>query len=270
MIRREFMKYWQDTFKCSIGWGKAWQKNSLYLKGCCLKDFSFQQIDFDFPPKVNNMIEYSNPIMPIEVMCKQDYITFGNCKAATPHPCVEVPFGYFPGEVMPTQEKGNNPMRIENTSATAYVTAPKSDDATSRGYLLSRLSLYDGWRNPKLRELSELFNLGEDGRPKTHLQLIDAIKNDKFSLDDKVVKRLKRLQDDLGEDDEDFLDGYGPFYGIVFTGFPQSDRKGYDAAVKELEALTKATKDTIMVKSPADGLAALQALEAWTPAGKAN
>lgn len=231
------------------------------------KDFHFF-IECVYGRKVDpSMIKYSNP-MPIEVTTQRDVI-FGNCKAATPVYTNPYCFGFSPE----TQEKGNNPMRIENTSATAYVTAPKSDDATSRDYLLSRLAIYDGWRNPKLNELSTFFNLGEDGRPKTYLQLIDAIKNDKFSLDDKAVKRLKRLQDDLGEDDEDFLEEYGcygPFYGIVFNDLPKSDRKGYDAAVKELEALTKATKDTIMVKSPADGLAALQALEAWTPAGKAN
>lgn len=222
--------------------------------------------------------KYSNPYLTSEAIPKAIPVSLGNCEAATP----SVAKNLTATEVRLREamlfatkadgQQGNNPMRIDNTTATAYVTAAKSDDATSRDYLLSRLSLYEGWRNPKMPELSTFFNLNEDGRPKTYLQLIDAIKNDKFSLDDKAVKRLKRLQDNLDAEDEDFDEeyGYGPFFGLIFTDFPKSDRKGYDAAVKEFEALMKATKDTIMVKSPAEGLTALQVLEAWTPVGKSN
>lgn len=221
-------------------------------------------------------IKYFVEIKGKEFMKQHEEVTLGNCEAATsacpPHwydmlaPQQPAPFGYG-------QEKGNNPMRIDTTTATAYVTAPKSDDATSREYLLDRLSAYESWRSPKLSELSELFNLKEDGLPKTYLQLIDAIKNDKFSLDKKIVSRLKRIQEDLEETGEEGIlgdYGYGPFYGLVFTDLPKPDQEGYYVAVKELEALVKATKDTIRVKSPTEGLTALQALEAWTPAGKAS
>lgn len=162
-------------------------------------------------------------------------------------------------------------MRIENTTATAYITAPKSDDATSRDYLLNRLERLNHWSNPKDGELRKLFNMDATEQPETYQQLIDAIKGDKFTLDPKKVQRLKDIEDGLDGEGPDLSDyGYGPFYAMVFTDLPKTDKKGYGAAHKEYDKLKIATKDTIMVASPADGLKALQALEAWLPVGKAN
>lgn len=275
MTRNEYSKVYYEIFGVTHLQREFWQKHRDTLKISSItdsvRDFILKQgtlfmkqyiekniMDTQFAIKTNCMEDYTNPY------------SLGNCIAATPCTYALPKVGYA---VPAIQEKGNNPMRIENTTATAYVTAPKSDDATSRDYLLSRLAIYDGWHDPKASKISDFFNLGEDGRPKSYLQLIDAIKNDKFSLDPKAVARLKRIQDEAAEDGEDFDVedyGYGPFYGIVFTDFPKADRKGYEAAMEEYGALKQTTRDTIMVKSPAEGLTALQTLEAWTPTGKAS
>ncbi len=122
---------------------------------------------------------------------------------------------------IPKQE-GTTPMRYNDNSAyaTASVATQPTDASVTRDYLSNRLAKAD---YPKGRELRELFNLYVDNSPKTYKDLIDAIKNDKFSLDDEVIKNVADTEEEVG---------YGPFYGIIWNG-PQPDKKGYYAALKE-------------------------------------
>ncbi len=168
------------------------------------------------------------------------------------------------------KEEGNNPMatKYNDYSANAAIVSAPSDTAVTRDYLLSRLTNIGTSRySTKGAELREMFRIGTDPAPKTYKQLIDAIKNDKFKLDE---KRIKRAELDAEDDDEDreeysFDRGfYGPMDGIIWDG-PKPDEKGYEKAIKELNQAYLDTKDAIMVKDAEAGLEALKAYENWKP-----
>jgi hypothetical protein len=144
----------------------------------------------------------------------------------------------------------------------------KSDVQIQREHLLGRLKgIEEAYRwGDKSDVLREAFNLDADNTPKTARQLIEAIKGGKFKLDDRIAD----LQD-KGNHYDPVSDDYiqTPFSAIAFDG-PTPDKDGYTKARETLLTLVKDAKDTIIVKSPEDGLTAIQALEAWTPTGKAN
>ncbi len=144
----------------------------------------------------------------------------------------------------------------------------KSDVQIHREHLLTRLRGIDEdyrWGS-KSDSLREAFNLDADNTPKTSRALIEAIKAGTFKLDERVAD----LQD-KGNHYDPVSDEYiqTPYAAIKFDG-PTPDKDGYTKARETIQALLKDAKDTIIVKSPEDGLTAIQALEAWTPTGKAN
>lgn len=161
------------------------------------------------------------------------------------------------------------------------VTAPPSDTSKMRDYLMSRLTdiigRYD-WRRPIHGKLRKQFNLDAPVIPLTSQEIIDAFKNGKVSIDQKKVDKqtayfkAKKLEQDFDDFDDDFdYDGISNrYYGVTFTDLPVADRKGYDEAGKAYEQAILSAKDDIAVLDPKDGLAALKALENWTPTGKAN
>lgn len=163
----------------------------------------------------------------------------------------------------PTKQEGNKPMatRFNEVYANAVIAAPTSDTATQRDYLLSRLS---NAAYPKYNELDKLFHRFVDNTPKTYKDLIDAIKNDKFTIDAKIAKRVDAAADAERDEDECNYNYRGPFYGIVWAG-DQFDDKAWLAARNESEKQQRAAKDIIMTGDAAAGLAALQAFEAWLP-----
>lgn len=132
-------------------------------------------------------------------------------------------------------------------------------------YLSCRVDdVYRELRSP----LAEKFNLYKDNAPRTYKELIDAIKNDKFKLNEKRIKAMEAR----AEDDEDA--GWdcpycGPFDGIIWDG-PQPDEKGYEAALDSLQKARIRALDIIKTSPAADGLKALQEFEKWTPEGAAN
>lgn len=170
-------------------------------------------------------------------------------------PCGEVPFGYFPCEEM--KKEGKTPMKNYNDSyACASVSTAKSDTAVTRDYLLNRL---ENARYPKERGFTDTFNLYVDNFPKTYKELIDVIKNGKYTIDSKIEKQLAAVEADPSDS------WYaGAFAGFIWDG-PKADRPGYDQAVKDLKDRQIKARDTIMVKDADAGLAALEAFEAWTP-----
>lgn len=216
-----------------------------------------------------NLIRYSNPYL-------------GNCQATTP--CMEVPFGYFPSEV--TKQEGNNPMCISKHAAYATpvsttalsslsIAMPtlKSDEMFQREYLIEQFNeltgntwRYDCWYRKAVDVLRKTFNMDAPISPKSSQELIDAFKSNAITIDQKKVDAQAAFlianemdQDDLWE--EGIRDRY---YGITFTSLPISDPKGYGLAIDALAKAQKDTKHKIMISSPADGLTALMALEAWT------
>lgn len=160
--------------------------------------------------------------------------------------------------ICPKQE-GKTPMRNYNDAyASANITSPRSDTAVQRDYLLGRLNQAE---YPKQHSFMKLFNLHVDNAPKTYKELVDAIKNDKFSLDAKIVKKVDNFSD---EDNPEGYNPYGPFFGIVWDG-PKPDPEGYAVASKDLTKQFTAAKDTIMTSDATTGLKALQDFEAWLP-----
>lgn len=163
-------------------------------------------------------------------------------------------------------------MRIDNTTATAYVTAAKSDESTQRDFLLEEFSrATESWRDTKPCEIGKLFNLGASLFPDSSQELIDAFANSKFTVDTAKVA----LNTAANTGSEGYYDANGDytgrqFYGITFTDLPVADRSGYDAAIEAYKKQKVDTKRKIIVGTPADGLAALEALEAWMPTTPAN
>lgn len=201
------------------------------------------------------------------------YVSFGNCtEAATPPPHICTDADCM-GCDFPKQEKGNNPMGYNQATAT-NITSSLSDEAIQRGYLLEHLkedNQYTWKEDTKYGELRELFFINVSQVPKSGKELLDAIQHGKFTVDQKRLDAAAKHRQ-TGEIDDEFYDDdyYSLYYGITFTDYPKPDRKGYDAAVKAYELAVKQTERKIIVGTPAEGLAALEALEAWLPTGKAN
>lgn len=164
------------------------------------------------------------------------------------------------------QQEGVNPMNTINTTAT--VTASKTDLQTQREYLLKRWndvqsSFCYGSLDTKL---NDAFNLNVDNHPKTSKELFDGITSGKYTLDAKksALQDIAAAKSDGGFYDDDDNIVWGPLYAFNWGGLTP-DRLGYEKARESFNDQLKAAKDTIMIADPADGLAALQALEAWTP-----
>lgn len=141
------------------------------------------------------------------------------------------------------KQQGNNPM---------------TDTEISRSYLTQRLEAVS---RTKRNELPSIFNLYASTAPKSYKELIDWVKNDKFKLDAKMVKRIDASIDENGGD------YYGSFLdGIIFTGAAKvPDNDGFNAAEKERVLKAQAVKDVIYTADAATALKALQDFEAWTP-----
>lgn len=170
------------------------------------------------------------------------------------HPIVNIPYDlfehYFVSNYGTTsaEAKGVKPKEEEKETAMSL----EQDQIV---YLNNRV--YDVYRS---FNFTEMFNIYVNNSPKTYKELIDAIKNDKFKLDEKRTKRI-----DECVEDEDFWGS--SFDGIIWDG-PQPDQDGYYQAQKELKAAFIATKDAINVLPPAEGLKALQEFEKFEPSNK--
>lgn len=210
---------------------------------------------------------------PVTNVCIADYpcapYSLGDCKPIPPMPCVEMPYGMLPGEVYPYQnQQGTNPMgyEIKTTAAVASIINSATDESKQRDFLLEelrRFSPYD-WRTPFDAELHKMFNIDAPRAPRSSQELLDAFKAGAISIDQKKVdmNTAYNAGDGSCEDDDGEYVG-AQYYGITFTTLPIEDRKGYTKAKEEFDAAKVDTKRTIMIGTPAEGLAALKALESW-------
>lgn len=246
--------------------------------------FKMKSISTDDFVKAKKMLDRVNIPEPL--------IFFGNCTATIPvHPEPTYKKGYEPVRLMDMQfatktdcmkqEQGNNPMGYNLATATTISTPTMSDEAIQRQYLLKMLEEDNRhtWKeDTKYAELRKLFNIDAPTYPRTTQGLLDAIKNGKFTVDQEKLSAQQEWTDAGRSGWSDYdgdldMDNDGPydtFFGLTFTDLPKEDRKGYDLAVKDYELAMERTKRKIIISSPADGLAALEALEAWLPTGKAN
>lgn len=137
---------------------------------------------------------------------------------------------------------------VENTMTTY------NEIEASRKYLNNRVqSVFWTKRNA----IATQFRIHNSDTPRTYKELIDAIKNDKFTLD---AKRTAAIDEYVADED-----WYGnAFDGIKFNLPTAPDRDGYKAAADALEKAKTATYDVIATADPAAGLKALQDFEAWT------
>lgn len=146
----------------------------------------------------------------------------------------------------PKQEE--NEMGYQNNAAIAAINIP-SEDAKQRDYLKSRL--YD-IETSKIKDLRVKFNMDAPKGPKTMLDLIDRIKNDKFTLpEDEWSKTYKHYST------RDVLDN------MDWRTTP-ADKDGFASAEKLLGKAYTDAKDAIMIQEPTEGLKALQAFELQT------
>ncbi len=177
------------------------------------------------------------------------------------------------------EKEGNNPMNT-NTNLNLTVDASASGNTETRqqrDYLLSQFrERFDGWRNDKREELAKLFKIYGPTKPQSAADLVAAIKADKFTIDQKKIDVWLAKQQYYAEDEGDEFDAVkalqdnGTFFAMTFTDFPEPDHKAFNAALTAWEKAKQATKDLIMVSTPIDGLAAMNALTAWQPTGLAN
>lgn len=177
-------------------------------------------------------------------------------------PCV--PCDPYPVDTVPSKKKDTNPMRYDSVTVAPAINieakAAPDADAVKRKYLNDRLYMVRGnFRNA----MQDKFNYYGSAAPKTYKQLIEKITKGEFKLDEKRTKKI-----DFYVEDNDW---YGnSFDGIIWTGEGAPDRDGYNAVIELFEVEYKKTQDTVAIGTPAEGLAAIQALEAWTPPAVAN
>lgn len=208
-----------------------------------------------------------------------EWFTLGDCKPATP--TVYQPQYYIDncGFAVPKQEQGNNPMRSYNDTAnvagaTATVINAQSDESKQRDYLMHEFDVATNYLDRTPSKMRKLFNLDAPTKPRTSAELIAAFKDGKFTVDQKKVDRNAAYlmteehdEDFYGcpYDDNDNVYAGSQYYGITFTDLPVADQKGYEAAMVEYGTLKKNVKRTIIVGTPAEGLAALISLESFAP-----
>lgn len=154
----------------------------------------------------------------------------------------------------PKEKKKEKIMGYNTAVAVTTASAGPSEAQVKIDYLLSRARSVKYDRDDNL---AKIFHLYVDNTPKTFKDLIDAIKNDKFKLDEERTKKILEKSAKYGY-------YYGPLDGIIFDG-PEKDRDGYNVAVNELEKKYIELKDTIQIKSADEALDALRAFETWLP-----
>jgi hypothetical protein len=290
MSRAEFGRAFMAYFNTNIHSHQVWKWNRGMLQASSVGEFDIR-----------------NLVMPEEVM--RAIMNYG-CKSNPPVPCVssfttamspQIVYSY--GQLAPLSKSvptanwneyysdgSKKQQEVDNTMYTTTKTtantlainidanhaAVKSDVQSQRDMILQTLKdEFGSWRDPKISELRNMFNLNAPERPKTFAAMVEAIKAGRYTVDQKKIdKHIQDLSEEYGYDvdAEDFdMDDHIPFwYGVTFTDLPKADQKGFDAAVKAWERAKKEAQEDIMVLEPAQGLAALRALRDWKPVGKSN
>ncbi len=149
---------------------------------------------------------------------------------------------------------------IKSTGAVASIQAEADrSDENKRQHLLEQLR-QTKWT--KRDQAEKFFNLSVDSSPKNFRELLAAIKDGKFTIDEKRAAKI----------DAKILNGEptytGAFDGIIWDG-PQKDLKGYDKFFAYLEDEYQKAKDEIIVLSLEKGLEALRRFQDLEVAAKA-
>lgn len=200
-------------------------------------------------------------------------------KLADTQPCNPQPCGGM------SYAKEENPMRTESTPTSGtFITLASSADGsktdlqTQREFLLSRWSdvsrlySYYGDITTKMKRAFNIDQYAKLNRPKTATEFLARIADGTVKLDPKK----QAIQDlaianghGIETDDGEYVTGEDILFALDF-GDPTPDRLGFEKAKEAAQLAIKAAKDTVMIGTPEAGLAALQALETWTPPAVAN
>lgn len=173
-----------------------------------------------------------------------NYGTLGCCQA-TPNPSinwgVNVPTQQFATEA----NKGKSEMTTIDAKAVATIEAIQPETKDQREYLTAELWGID---TKKDHDLDIQFGI-RGKNPKTANELIDVIKNGKFTI-------KPDMADKRGYDGTEYIIWKDPSIKADYAGLALAN----EARVK---ARTTAGR-MIKIGSPAEGLSALNAYEAWT------
>lgn len=146
------------------------------------------------------------------------------------------------------------PVQAAGATAINVTTAPEVPEVNQRKYLNDRAY---NVKCDKIDQLQEQFFILEPKGPTNPTELAAALKAGDYTI------LTKDSDGDEWEEDEYF---YWRNWFSWRTPTTQPDKKGYAAAVKEFTKFYMDQVDLIRIASPADGLAALQALKDWKPA----
>lgn len=154
-------------------------------------------------------------------------------------------------------------MRYETVAAPtaiASISVP-SDEAKKIDYLMDRVNTIHRSID---HTFSEMFHLYGPSQPRYYKEMIDAIKNGDYEIDEKQAESADEAWKDFQDGEERWFD-YNVFYGIKFTKFPEPDRKGFDIARTELKAETQRVKDIVAILPAEEALKAVQEFQNWKP-----
>lgn len=152
-----------------------------------------------------------------------------------------------------------NHASVKSTGAVAsiQVAADRSDE-NKRQHLIQQLR-QSKWM--KRYQAEKFFNLHVDNSPKNFRELLAAIKDGKFSIDEKRAAKI----------DAKILNGeptYGALDGIIWDG-PQKDCEGYEKFSTYLDDEYQKANDEIIVLPLEKGLEALRRFQDLEIAAKA-
>lgn len=131
---------------------------------------------------------------------------------------------------------------------TMYVDNDKHIESSKINYLSGRV---EGIYYKKDGELRKQFGLINDETPETALEMVKRIQDGKFVIKDE--HKEKRTYGDAAR----YITWRDPSV--------KEDQAGYKAALKSFEVVRQDTTDIIAIGTPAEGLAAVKALDAWIP-----
>jgi len=152
-----------------------------------------------------------------------------------------------------SNQEGITPMRCYQDTpqvATSVVAlaAPTPVEATMRDFLTGRVYQVSNKLDVDLRKQ---FYMDEQSRPKTAEELIKAIEDGNYTLDQELIDRV-------GED----IIHYNNEYGIRW-GKEKPDYKGYQAARAVLREATQEVVDTVSTASIEEARQALKDFKVW-------
>jgi hypothetical protein len=172
--------------------------------------------------------------------------TIAPCKpAATPSDYIN----YLTGEIKKEKEQTMYPSKAPHAIAVAAMQTGPSIEQTQRQFINDKLYTISYGLESKLEDQ---FHLNAQNAPRTAVDLIKAITEGNYSLDQKKLDR-----------NADELHYHNSFYGIIW-GKDTPDLDGYKIAREALRVALEDARTTATLGSIEEGRQALKDFAAWT------